>query len=279
MEHPGAMFHRYTMPRELVEADAIVSIAKMKAHASMGCTLCIKNFFGWMPTSVYGAPRMYLHDRLIRLPRVLSDMAQWLRPSLNVIDGIVALNKKEWHGETLTPGVIVAGTNIVATDSVAARVMGFDPRGDYPEAPFHYRRSVIKLVAEAGLGPNHPDDIEVLGPTPEDIVTPFDVEAYEGNTRRSEQLERGAVCVAAYREQQEELAQRFYGRYLALFDGEILWDGPDMKTMQRLEKESGRNWQNAPQFVVRCVPPEEEIENFYWYDYEAEYAGHLMCCA
>jgi uncharacterized protein (DUF362 family) len=29
----------------------------MKAHTSVGCTLCIKNLFGWMPTSVYGAPR------------------------------------------------------------------------------------------------------------------------------------------------------------------------------------------------------------------------------
>ncbi|MDQ3813733.1 MAG: DUF362 domain-containing protein [Armatimonadota bacterium] len=271
VSHADPMFRRYMLPREVAEADAVVSVAKMKAHASMGCTLCIKNLFGWMPTSVYGAPRMYLHDRLIRLPRVLSDLAQLLRPSLNVIDGIVALDKREWGGEVLCPGVIVAGTNIVATDSVAARVMDFDPNGDYPDHPFLYRRNALKLAAEARLGPNRAAEIEVLGPTPEDVVTRFTVDPYRGDTHRDEQLQRGAECVASYQEQQSEFAAQFGGRYLALFDGEVLWDGPDMKTMQRLEKESGRDWKSAPQFVVRCVPPQEEIERFDWYAVEAAY--------
>ncbi|MDF2439205.1 MAG: hypothetical protein JWN98_189 [Abditibacteriota bacterium] len=267
--HEGAMFRRYSLPREVVEADAIVSVAKMKAHASMGCTLCIKNLFGWMPPSVYGAPRMYLHDRLIRLPRVLSDMAQWMRPSLNVIDGIAASSKKEWGGDILTPGVILAGTNIVATDNVGARVMGFDPADDYPNPPFYYRRNAIKLAAAAGLGPNQKEAIEVLGPMPEEVVTRFEVEPYGETTARGQQLQRGAECVSLYQAQQEELAHRFPNRYLALFDGEVLWDGLDMATMMRLEHESGRNWQSAPQFVVRCVPGEQEIEQFNWYQHEA----------
>ena len=39
--------------------------------------------------------------------------------------------------------------------------------------------------------------------------------------------------------------------------------------MQRLEHESGRDWQSVPQFVVHCVPPDEEIESFDWYAAEA----------
>lgn len=273
MPHPGAMFRRYTAPRELAEADAFVSVAKMKAHASLGCTLCIKNLFGWMPTSVYGAPRMYLHDRLIRLPRVLSDLAQWMRPCLNVVDGIVAASKSEWGGEALCPGVIVAGTNSVATDSVGARVMGFDPCGDYPDPPFFYRRNAIRLAAEAGLGPNRAEQIQVIGPPPEEVRTPFEVRPYSGVTRRDEQLRRGAACVAGYRERQSALADRYEGRYLALFDDQILWDAPDMQTIKRLEKESGRDWQSAPQFVVRCVPVEKEIEQMDWYEAEAAWAS------
>jgi hypothetical protein len=42
-----------------------------------------------------------------------------------------------------------------------------------------------------------------------------------------------------------------------------------MATMQRLEHESGRDWQSVLQFVVRCVAPEEEIEQFGWYEAEA----------
>jgi uncharacterized protein (DUF362 family) len=276
MPHEDAMFRRYHMPREVVEADAVVSVSKMKAHVSMGCTLCIKNLFGWMPTAIYGEPRMYLHDRLIRLPRVLSDIARTLKPRLNVVDGIVAASKSEWGGDAVVPGVIVAGTNIVATDSIGARVMGFDPQGDYPDFPFFYRRNVIKLAAEAGLGPNDASQIEVLGPEPESIVTPFEVRGYGGNTRRAEQLRDGAACVAAYQEQQAALAREFGGRFLAMRDGKVLWDGATMNEMIEKEHQSGRNWESAPQFVVRCVMPEEEIENFGWYDFEAAAQPELV---
>jgi len=272
MAHEGAMFKSYQLPRELADADAFVSLAKMKAHVSLGCTLCIKNLFGWMPTAVYGVPRTYLHDRLIRLPRVLVDLAAWSRPCLNVVDGIVAANKSEWNGAPMRPGVILAGTNCVATDSVGARVMGFDPDGDYPDHPFYYRRNAIKLAAEMGLGPNRTEQIDVIGPSPEGVCQPFKVERYDGETNRGEQIQRGAECVARYRDQQETLAHTYAGRYLALFDGQMLWDAPDMGTVQKLERDSGRDWQTAPQFIVKCFAPEEEIEQMDWYPSEAAHA-------
>jgi len=269
MTHAGAMFRDYSLPRELAEADEFVSVAKMKAHVSLGCTLCIKNLFGWMPTSVYGNPRMYLHDRLIRLPRVLVDLAAWMRPCLNVVDGIVAANKSEWNGSAMRPGVILAGTNCVAVDSVGARVMGFDPNGDYPNHPYFYRRNAIKLAAEMGLGPNNSNEIEIIGGEPDGHCEPFRVEPYEGETNRPEQLRRGAECVERYRDQQAALADRYNGRYLALFDGKVIWDGRDMAEMQQLERDSGRDWQSAPQFTVKCLPPEQEIEQMDWYRVEA----------
>lgn len=272
MKHFGAMFRSYRLPRELAEADAFVSLAKMKAHVSLGCTLCIKNLFGWMPTSVYGVPRVYLHDRLIRLPRVLVDLAAWSRPCLNVVDGIVAANKSEWDGTPMRPGVILAGTNCVATDSVGARVMGFDPNGDYPDHPFFYRRNAIKIAAELGLGPNGADEIEVIGPPPESFCEPFRVERYDGETNRGEQIRKGAECVARYRDQQEKLAKSYGGRYLALLDGEVVWETDTMAQMQQVEKDSGRDWRSVPQFVVRCLPPEAEIEQLDWYGVEAEAA-------
>lgn len=272
MRHANPMFRSYRLHRALAEADAVVSVAKMKAHASMGCTLCVKNLFGWTPWSVYGAPRMYLHDRLIRLPRVLADLAAHFKPCLNVVDGIVAANKSEWHGEPLKPGVIVAGTNIVATDATGARIMGFDPEGDYPNHPFFYRRNAIKLAREMGLGPTATEEIEVIGPRPDEVRIPFRVEPYQGETHRLEQLQAGAECVARYREEQDALAKTHRGRYLALLDGRVLWDGPDMETMMRREQESGRDWRNVPQFTVRCLPREEEIERLDTYAEEAAFA-------
>ena len=103
----GLMFNNYMVSAELASSDVIVSVAKMKAHRSMGCTLCMKNLFGLTPPSVYGMPRSYLHDRLIRLPRVIVDLALLLKPLLNVVDGITAANHGEWNGTPMTPGVLV----------------------------------------------------------------------------------------------------------------------------------------------------------------------------
>jgi uncharacterized protein (DUF362 family) len=275
------MFRRYFVPREIAEAaeaGAVVSVSKMKAHQSIGCTLCIKNLFGWMPTAVYGAPRHYLHDRLIRLPRVLSDIARWLKPCLNVVDGIVAANKSEWGGEALRPGVILAGTNIVATDSVGARVMGFDPEDDYPNHPFLYRRNTIKLAAQGGLGPLAASEVTVVGEKIEGVVTPFAVQGYDAEAsraeqiaRRNEEVRRGAACAAAYLQQRDALLIRYgSGQYLALRDGEVLWDASDMATLHQRERESGLDWRDGAQLTARCLPPDEDPEVWEWYAAEVE---------
>jgi hypothetical protein len=41
------------------------------------------------------------------------------------------------------------------------------------------------------------------------------------------------------------------------------------------EQSSGRDWQSAPQLVVRCLPVEEEVEQMDWYAVEAEHARQL----
>ena len=41
----GLMFSEYQLSASIGEADAFVSIAKMKSHAFMGITLCLKNLF------------------------------------------------------------------------------------------------------------------------------------------------------------------------------------------------------------------------------------------
>ena len=151
--------------------------------------------------------------------------------------------------------------------------MTFDPQGDYPNHPFFYRRNVIKLAAEAGLGPNQPDKIEVVGVQPEEIAVPFKVDKYEGETNRPEQLARGAECVTRYRNDRDALVRKYPNRYLALFDGEVLWDALDMQTIMNLEKESGRDWKSVPQFVVKCVPEAEEIERLNTYNEEAAFAA------
>lgn len=268
VEIPGEplQFRRYWLHHELAEADACVSVAKMKAHRSLGCTLCIKNLFGLTPWRIYGQPRVYLHDRLIRLPRVQVDLAGYFRPALCVVDGIMTANHGEWEGTPVETGVLLAGDNVVATDSVGMQVMGFNPLGDYPDHPHWYRRNSIRLAHEAGPRPAAPDDIEVLGESPLAVRQRFEVRPYgEGNAARQEELRQGLQCVEAYQEHRDRLVERFPGRYLTFRSGELLWDAADMAETQRLEKERTTDWRHAPHFTIRAVPRAEEIERLETY--------------
>ena len=257
------MFSRYWLNRELAEVDASVSIAKMKAHVSLGCTLCIKNLFGLTPPSIYGRPRIYLHDRLVRLPRVLVDLAMFFQPSLCVVDGIMTANHGEWHGTPVETGVILAGNNIVATDAVGMEVMGFNPMGDYPDHPHWYRRNSIRLAAEAGLGPAQLDRIELLGEDPDSVRTRFEVKPYgEGTSAREEELAAGRRCVEQYQEHRDRYLDQYADRLLTFRNGELLWDTADIHEVQRLEKEQIKDWREAPQFTVRVRPAQAEIERF-----------------
>jgi uncharacterized protein (DUF362 family) len=259
-------FSRYWLHHELAEADACVSVAKMKAHRSLGCTLCIKNLFGLTPWRVYGRPRMYLHDRLIRLPRVQVDLAMYFRPSLCVVDGIMTANHGEWDGTPVETGVLLAGDNVVSTDAVGMTVMGFNSLGDYPDHPHWYRRNSIRLTHEAGLGSADLSDIDVLGEDPESVRQRFEVQPYgEGNAAREQELQAGIRCVEHYQEHRDRYLDAYRDRYLTFRDTELLWDAPDMLTTQRLEKERIRDWREAPHFTIRVVPAAQEIERLETY--------------
>ena len=82
------MFDRYTLSACFDDADAVVSVAKMKNHAFMGITLCTKNLFGLPPMLLpEGRTRSYYHH-LIRLSYVLPDLALITKPCLNIIDAL-----------------------------------------------------------------------------------------------------------------------------------------------------------------------------------------------
>ncbi|HEV3163493.1 MAG TPA: DUF362 domain-containing protein, partial [Isosphaeraceae bacterium] len=86
--------------------------------------------------------------------RNLVALSQHVRPHLSVVDGFVAMHREgPRHGTPIKLGTVIAGTDPVAVDAVAAVVMGFDPR---QIGYLHYAQS-------AGLGVADLDAIRVVG--------------------------------------------------------------------------------------------------------------------
>ena len=71
-----------------------------------------------------------------------------------------------WTGPGLkivSPGVLIAGTNCVATDAVAMSVMGYDPMAERGTPPFESCDNTLRLAEELGVGTRDLRRIEVVG--------------------------------------------------------------------------------------------------------------------
>ena len=87
-----------------------------------------------------------IHERLQQgLALRLADTARAIRPALNLIEGIVGREGTGFQrGRNRALGLAIAGVNLVAVDSLASYLMGFDPR----------ELIYLKVAAGAGLGEN-----------------------------------------------------------------------------------------------------------------------------
>jgi uncharacterized protein (DUF362 family) len=149
------------LPTQVLDADVVVSMPKMKTHHWAGVTLSLKNLFGTLPGRVYGWPKNILHWAGIE-PSIL-DIAGAVRPSYAIVDGIVGMEGNgPISGEPVDSGVLIFADDPVAADSIGASLMGSDPER-------------IPYIAEAGrfLGQTDRDRIEQRGEDPERLIRSF----------------------------------------------------------------------------------------------------------
>jgi len=167
---PGAfVFGSLTIHRSLVETDLLCSVPMMKTHVLAGVTLGMKNLIGAYPGSVYQAVRGRMHDATAKVEpsgtaAAIVDMVRANKLGLVVIDGSTAMEGDGPSTEPLVPmETIIAGTNPLATDMVAASAMGFS----LPEIP------TFEWANKAGLRPERLDDIEIRGEPLESVRRKF----------------------------------------------------------------------------------------------------------
>jgi uncharacterized protein (DUF362 family) len=140
------------MPVELLQADLVVSMPKLKIHHYAGATGAMKNLFGTVPGAVYGWPKNVLHFHGI--DNSIVDLAATVRPGLSIVDGIVGMEGDgPIMGSARPVGCLVMGLDPVAVDATAARLMGLRPdRIAYlqmaGEFLGHLREGAINQVAE-----------------------------------------------------------------------------------------------------------------------------------
>ncbi len=131
----------------------ILQMPTMKTHGHSTTTGAIKNSFGGLLRENRHYMHQHIHEGLVDLMFIQKE----LHPSIfAVMDGTVAGDGA--GPRTMIPkikNVILASSDSVAIDAIAAKIMGFEPM----EIPY------LRMCHERGLGIADVDKIEIIGDT------------------------------------------------------------------------------------------------------------------
>ena len=136
------------LPRTLLEADHLINLPILKAHASMVFSGALKNIKGVVQDKVH----MQMHQQ--NLTMAMMDVWSVCRADINIMDAMMAASGYSPHMPVPIETQMVLGSkDPVAIDRVACEVTGIDTSGvDY-----------FTVAKETGLGKYDLEDIEVVG--------------------------------------------------------------------------------------------------------------------
>ena len=139
---------RVKLPRFLLEADHIINLPILKAHASMVFSCALKNIKGTVQDRVH----MDMHKQ--NLTMAMMDVWYAVRADINIVDAIYAASGFSPHTPVpLEVGCILGSKDPVAVDRIACDLVGIDPNMvDY-----------FRVAEEAEMGNTQLEDIELVG--------------------------------------------------------------------------------------------------------------------
>ena len=146
--------------KPVIETENLINVPVIKTHGFTKVTLGLKNLKG----VVSKKSKKAMHRR--NLEQSIAYLSNTLKPKLTVVDGLIGLEglgPSVW-GKPVKLGLLIASTDPVAVDAVAAMVMGQEPKDvDH-----------IRIAWELGLGEIEMDRIEVRGVPLEEAGHPFE---------------------------------------------------------------------------------------------------------
>ena len=150
----GNVFEHLHIAREVVQAEAIINLPKLKTHCQMYMTGAVKNMFG----CVAGKRKAWWHFKAGNykdyFPLMIAETARLIAPRLSIMDAIFAM---EGQGPSAgTPrrmGLLMASADPVALDRVAVDVAGLAPE----------RMRTLAAADTIGWGETNLDKIEIVG--------------------------------------------------------------------------------------------------------------------
>jgi uncharacterized protein (DUF362 family)/NAD-dependent dihydropyrimidine dehydrogenase PreA subunit len=152
---PGmGTFKHFEVAREVMRADAVINLPKLKTHAQMLLTLAVKNLFGCIP----GRRKAQWHFKSGvdkgAFATMLVELHGIVRPTLNIVDAVVGMEGNgPGSGTPREIGLIAAGTDAFALDMALSEILGVSAG----------RLPTTKAAMRLGLAPDNISGVDISG--------------------------------------------------------------------------------------------------------------------
>jgi uncharacterized protein (DUF362 family) len=167
------------IPLTLEQADLIINVPVMKTHFAALVSLSVKNLQGAIP------PLEKYMSHFFGLWQNLVNMHLLVKSNLVIVDGLTAQeNFGPVYGTPKTMNLLIGGTNPIAVDAAAMRIMGFDPVLSPP----------VMLAYMQGLGPIEEEKIRIIGSSVEEAKNAFKEAAVDVSGGRNFIVQDGRAC-------------------------------------------------------------------------------------
>ncbi len=152
----GRIYRRFEVGREVVEANSVISISKLKTHGLTQLSGAVKNLFGCVPGIRKGLFHVQSAENPTVFAQMLLDLMRAFPPVLHIMDAVVAMEGAGPNaGTPRQVGLLLASIDPVALDAVASAIIGVDPMNI----------QTTRLAHEQGLGCGEISRIEIRGET------------------------------------------------------------------------------------------------------------------
>jgi uncharacterized protein (DUF362 family) len=155
----GKKMKEVSLPKVVVDAQVIIDVPIMKTHDQCEVTLALKNMKGILFDK---GKRLLHHDYGIF--DGVADLCTVKKPDFSVVDAILAMEGLgPATGDIVPMGLIIAGQDVVAVDTVATNIMGFETR----------ENGCIAAAEAQGIGTGDLQQIEVVGESIDSVKRRF----------------------------------------------------------------------------------------------------------
>jgi uncharacterized protein (DUF362 family) len=160
---------QYVPANTIVNCDFLIDVPVLKVHLQCGVTCNLKNYVGTAPRLVYANPGVFSNSKLHsehevdgRIDPFIVDLAAFHPPDYCVVDAIRGLQHSEHRidraDQEMRSNIILAGEDPVATDALAATLIG------YQAADIEY----LHMASARGMGTmDLRKGVDVIGDDPE----------------------------------------------------------------------------------------------------------------